>query len=70
MGLGGLWWSNVLNSVIPPQRLWPDTRLEHQDPVTHTAQKKRKKKKKEKNNNKKKKRATKQINKSTRENKC
>ena len=27
MGPGGLWWSSVLNSVLPPQRLRPDTRL-------------------------------------------
>ncbi|KAJ8797143.1 hypothetical protein J1605_017371 [Eschrichtius robustus] len=34
---GGLWWSNVLNSALPPQRLRPETWLEHQDPVSHTA---------------------------------
>ena len=34
MGLGGLWWSSVLNSALPPQRLRPDTRPEHQDPVS------------------------------------
>ena len=33
----GLWWTNVLNSALPPQRLRPDTWLEHQDPVSHTA---------------------------------
>ena len=36
MGLGGLWWSNVLNSALPPQTLRPDTRPGHQDPVSHT----------------------------------
>ena len=30
VGLGGLWWSNVLNLGLPPQRLRPDTRPEHQ----------------------------------------
>ena len=35
VGLGGLWWSNVLNSALPPKRLRPDTRPEHQDPVSH-----------------------------------
>ena len=34
---GCLWWSNVLNSALPPQRLRPDTQPEHQDPVRHTA---------------------------------
>ena len=37
MGPGGLWWSNVLNLALPPQRLRPDTQLKHQDPVSHTA---------------------------------
>ena len=46
MGLGGLWWSNVLNSALPPQRLRPDTRPECQDPVSHTSQKKKRKKNK------------------------
>ena len=36
MGLGGLWWSNVLNLALLPKRLWPDTWPEHQDPVSHT----------------------------------
>ena len=36
--LGGLCWTNALNLALPPQRLRPDTRLEHQDPVRHTAQ--------------------------------
>ena len=36
----------VLNLVLPPQRLRPDTRPELQDPVSHTAQKKREKKRK------------------------
>ena len=44
VGLGGLWWSSVMDSALPPWRLRPDTQLEHQDPVSHTAQKKRKKK--------------------------
>ena len=39
-------WSTVLNSDLPPQRLRPDTRPEHQDPVSHMAQKKREKKRK------------------------
>ena len=46
MGPGGLWWSNVLNPALPPQRLRPDTRPEHQDPVIYMAQKKREKKRK------------------------
>ena len=50
MGLGGLWWSNVLKLVLPPPRLRPDTWPEHQDPVSHTAQKKRGKKMKERKN--------------------
>ena len=36
MGLGGLGWSKVLKSAFPPQRLRPDSRPEHQDPVSHT----------------------------------
>ena len=32
----------------PPQRLRPDSQLEHQDPVSHMAQKKREKKKERK----------------------
>ena len=47
MGPGRLWWTSVLNSALPPQRHRPDTRLEHEDPVSHMAQKKREKKKKE-----------------------
>ena len=46
---GGLWWSSVLNSALPPQRHSPDAWVEHQDPVSHTAQKKRDKKRKKKN---------------------
>ena len=46
MDLGGLWWTSVLNSALPPQRHRPDTLLEHQDPVSHTAQKKREKERK------------------------
>ena len=33
MGLGGLWWSNVLNSALSSQRLRSDTWPEHQDPA-------------------------------------
>ena len=44
MGPGGLWWSSFLNLALPPWRLRPDSSLEHQDPVSHTAQKKREKK--------------------------
>ena len=47
MGPGGLWWSNVLNSALPPQRLRPDTWPEQKDPVSHTAQKKREEERKE-----------------------
>ena len=43
MGLGGFWWSSVLDSVLPSQSLRLDTQPEHQDPAIHTAQKKRKK---------------------------
>ena len=42
--LGGVWWTNVLNSALPPQRHRPDTRLEHHNPVSHTVQYKREKK--------------------------
>ena len=43
---------NVLNSAVPPQRHRPDTWPEHQDPVSHMAQKKREKKiKKERKEN-------------------
>ena len=45
MGLGGLWWSNLLNSALLPQSLRPDIRPEHQDPVSHMAQKKKEGKK-------------------------
>ena len=34
MGPGGLWWSSVLNSALPPQTLRPDTRTGHQDSVS------------------------------------
>ena len=55
MGPGGLWWSNVLDSALPPQRLRPNPRPEHQDPASHMMGKKRKKKqKKEKKERKKK----------------
>ena len=46
-----MWWSSVLDSALPPQRLRPNTRLEHQDPASHTAQKKRRREKKQKNQN-------------------
>ena len=50
---GGLWWTNVLNLALPPQRHRPDTQSKHKDPVSQIAQKKRegkKERKKEKNN--------------------
>ena len=43
---GGLWWTNVLNSALPPKRQSPDTRPEHEDFVSHTAEKKREKERK------------------------
>ena len=43
---GGLRWTNVLNLALPPQRLRPDTKPEHQDPISHTGQKKREKERK------------------------
>ena len=46
MELGGLWWTNVLNLALPPQRHRSHTQPEHQDPVSHMAQKKREKKRK------------------------
>ena len=46
MELEGLWWTNVLNLGLPPQRHSPDTRLEHQEPVIHMAQNKRENKRK------------------------
>ena len=46
MGPGGLCWSSVLSSALPPQKLRADTRPEHQDPVSHTSQKKREEKRK------------------------
>ena len=45
MGPGGLWWTNVVKSALPPQRLKPDTQLVHQDSVSHLAQKKSEQKK-------------------------
>ena len=39
----GLWWINVQNLALPPQRHRPDTWPEHEEPVSHTAQKKREK---------------------------
>ena len=44
---GGLCWTNVLNLVLPTQRHKPDTWLEHEDPVSHTAQKKWRQRKEE-----------------------
>ena len=35
VGPGGLSWSSVLNSALPPERLRPGTCPEHQDPVSH-----------------------------------
>ena len=46
MGLGGLWWSNILDSALSPQRLRPDTQLEHQGLDSRMAWKKSKRKKK------------------------
>ena len=43
MELGGLWWTNVLNLALPPQRHRPDTWLEHQDLFHSTARKQREK---------------------------
>ena len=40
---GGLWWTSALNAALPPQRHRPDTWPEHQDSVSHVAQKKREK---------------------------
>ena len=45
MELGGLWWTYILNSALPPQRHRLDTQPEHQDPVSHTAAEKGEKKK-------------------------
>ena len=45
---GGLWWTNVLNSALPPWSLKPDTRPEHYNPVSHMAQKKREEKRERK----------------------
>ena len=44
--LGGLWWTNVLNSALPPQRHRPDTPPGHLDPFSHMVQEKREKKRK------------------------
>ena len=38
MELGGLWWSNFLNSALPPQRHRPDTWPECQDPGSPSLQ--------------------------------
>ena len=50
MELWGLWWTNVLNSALPPQGHRPDRWAEHQDPVSHTAQKKSENKRKKEEN--------------------
>ena len=49
-------WTSVLNSALPPQRFRPDTQPEHQDPVSHMAQKKREERKKERRKERKKER--------------
>ena len=41
MELGGLWWTSVLNSALPPQRHRPDAQWEHQDPVIHREKEKK-----------------------------
>ena len=53
MGPGVLWWSDVLDSALPPQRLRPDPGPGHQDPASHTAWKKSNKKKQNKTKQKK-----------------
>ena len=51
---GGLWWTNVLNLALPPQRYSPDAWLEQQEPFIHmTREKKRKERKKRKKERKK-----------------
>ena len=40
MELGGLWWTNVLDSAVSSQSHRPDAQPEHQDPVIHMAQNK------------------------------
>ena len=54
--VSGIWWTNVLNSALPPQRHRSDILPEHQYPVSHTAQKKREKKEEERKNERKKER--------------
>ena len=34
---GILWWSSILDSVLPPQRLSPDFWLGSQDPTSHSS---------------------------------
>ena len=46
MEAGGLWWTSVLNSALPPQRHRPDFHLEHQDPISYMVQKKMEKERK------------------------
>ena len=53
VGLGGLWWSNILDSALLPQMLWSNTWLEHHNPASHLVQKKRREKNKKKKKKKK-----------------
>ena len=46
MELGGLWWTNVLNLALPPQRHSPEAWLEYEEPVVHMSQNKREKERK------------------------
>ena len=48
MELGGLWWTNVLNLALPPQRDSPDSWLEHQEPVITRFRRKGRKKERKK----------------------
>ena len=49
--LGGLLWTSVLKLALAPQRHSPDTWLEHQEPVLHTAQNKREENRKKERKN-------------------
>ena len=44
----GLWWSNVLDSAHPPQRLRLDTQPEQQDPASTCSEVKEEKREKQK----------------------
>ena len=46
MELGVLWWTNVLNLALPPQRHSLDAWVEHQEPVIRMAQNKRERERK------------------------